>query len=57
MTDEAAAGQRLGRYELGAELGAGGMATVYRARDTELRREVAVKVLFPHLARKPEVTP
>ena len=49
-------GDRLGRYELGDELGAGGMASVFRARDTELRREVAVKVLFPHLARKSEVT-
>ncbi|MBE7452892.1 MAG: serine/threonine protein kinase [Kofleriaceae bacterium] len=49
-------GDRLGRYELGDELGAGGMASVYRARDVELRREVAVKVLFPHLARKPEIT-
>ena len=49
-------GDRLGRYELGDELGAGGMASVYRARDGELRREVAVKVLFPHLARKPEIT-
>src|SRR5437868_4504257 len=31
------------------------MATVYRARDKELRRDVAVKVLFPHLARRDEV--
>src|SRR5262245_13751349 len=31
------------------------MATVYRARDRELRRDVAVKVLFPHLARRVEV--
>src|SRR5689334_25246292 len=31
------------------------MATVFRARDRELRRDVAVKVLFPHLARRPEI--
>jgi len=48
-------GDVLGRYALGDELGEGGMATVYRARDRELRREVAVKVLFPHLARRPEI--
>ncbi|MFT3693664.1 MAG: serine/threonine-protein kinase [Kofleriaceae bacterium] len=49
------AGDVLGRYELGDEVGEGGMATVYRARDRELRRDVAVKVLFPHLAKRIEV--
>jgi serine/threonine protein kinase len=34
-----------GRYELGDVLGVGGMSTVYRARDTTLRREIAVKVM------------
>ena len=48
-------GDVLGRYELVEEIGEGGMATVYRARDRELRRDVAVKVLFPHLARKPDI--
>src|SRR3954471_14098171 len=39
-----------GRYAIGRELGAGGMATVYAAEDLKHHRQVAVKVLRPELA-------
>ena len=39
-----AAGPRLGPYEILERIGAGGMGQVYRARDTRLNRDVAVKV-------------
>jgi len=44
-------GTRLGAYEILAPLGAGGMGEVYRARDTRLAREVAVKVLPAEFAK------
>jgi Tol biopolymer transport system component len=49
-----AAGTRLGPYEIRAPLGAGGMGEVYRARDTRLDREVAVKVMIGGAATTPE---
>ncbi len=50
-----APGTRLGPYEIVSPLGAGGMGEVYRAKDTRLGRDVAVKVLPEHLSANPEV--
>ena len=47
-------GTRLGPYEILAPIGAGGMGEVYRARDTKLDREVAIKVLPAATANDPE---
>ena len=49
-----AAGARLGLYEIVAPLGAGGMGEVYRARDTKLGRDVAIKVLPSSFATDPD---
>ncbi|MBW2529435.1 MAG: serine/threonine protein kinase, partial [Deltaproteobacteria bacterium] len=46
---------QLDKYELLEEIGHGGMATVYRARDIRLGREVAVKLIHKHLRENPEV--
>src|SRR5437870_12789330 len=47
-------GSRFGAYEVVAAIGAGGMGEVYRARDTKLHRDVAIKVLPDLFARDPE---
>jgi eukaryotic-like serine/threonine-protein kinase len=47
-------GTRLGPYEISVQIGAGGMGEVYRARDTKLDRDVAIKILPDHLAADPE---
>ena len=48
-----ATGTKLGPYEILSPLGAGGMGEVYRARDTKLDREVALKIVRPELALEP----
>ena len=47
-------GSRLGSYEIVAPIGAGGMGEVYRARDTKLNRDVAIKILPELFALDPE---
>ena len=46
-------GSKLGHYELVGALGAGGMGEVYRARDTKLGREVAIKLLLEEVSADP----
>ncbi|MBN1959913.1 MAG: serine/threonine protein kinase [Deltaproteobacteria bacterium] len=47
-------GSRLGKYEILAEIGQGGMSVVYRALDTQLNRHVAIKVLHNYMAEQKE---
>src|SRR5215212_4208944 len=49
-----APGTRIGAYDVVGAIGAGGMGEVYRARDTKLQRDVAIKVLPALFARDPE---
>jgi eukaryotic-like serine/threonine-protein kinase len=49
-----AAGAKLGQYEILGALGAGGMGEVYRARDTVLKRDVAIKILPAYVAQLPD---
>ena len=49
-----ASGTRLGPYDIVGSLGAGGMGEVYRARDSKLNRDVAIKVLPAAVASDPE---
>lgn len=48
-------GTKLGPYEIQSPLGTGGMGEVYRARDTRLGRDVAIKVLPSHLSSDPDL--
>ena len=48
------AGARLGPYEITAKIGAGGMGEVYRAHDTKLGRDVAIKTLSNHFTSDPD---
>ena len=47
-------GTRIGAYQIDAWIGAGGMGEVYRARDTKLNRQVAIKLLLPAVADDPD---
>ena len=52
--DMFSAATRIGPYEILTQLGEGGIGEVYRAKDTELGREVAIKVLPPAFSADPE---
>ena len=46
-------GTKIDQYQLLDEIGQGGMATVYKGLDTNLGREIAIKIMHPHLAKDP----
>ena len=47
-------GEWIGPYQLASLIGAGGMGEVYKARDTKLNRDIAMKVLLPAVANDPD---
>ena len=49
-----ATGERVGPYEIAEKIGAGGMGEVYRATDTKLGRDVALKILPASFAQDPD---
>jgi len=49
---ESLIGRTLGHYRIAALLGEGGMGAVFKGNDATLQREVAIKVLHPHIARQ-----
>ena len=54
MQQQDLSGTRIGNFEINKPIGAGGMGTVYLARDLNLHREVALKILPPHFALNPD---
>jgi serine/threonine protein kinase len=50
-------GTRLGVYEVAAQIGEGGMGQVFRATDTRLKRQVAIKILPPSLGSDASTSP
>jgi len=50
-------GSRLGSYDIVSAIGAGGMGEVYRARDTRLQRDVAIKILPAGFSDDPDRRP